>query len=44
MLEQAGVWITPGTAFGAHGEGYMRISICVSEDRLREAGERLSAL
>ena len=44
LLEQAGVWITPGTAFGDYGDGYMRISICVSEERLREAGERLSAL
>jgi len=44
LLERAGVWITPGTAFGAHGEGYMRISICVPEDRIREAGERLSQI
>jgi LL-diaminopimelate aminotransferase len=42
MLEKAGVWMTPGTAFGAYGDGYMRLSLCVSEERLREAGERLS--
>ncbi|MGM0401810.1 MAG: LL-diaminopimelate aminotransferase [Chloroflexota bacterium] len=42
LLEEAGVWITPGTAFGKHGDGYMRISLCVTEERLREAGERLS--
>ncbi|MFP3895392.1 MAG: LL-diaminopimelate aminotransferase [Anaerolineales bacterium] len=42
LLEKAGVWITPGTAFGKYGEGYMRISLCVTEERLREAGERLS--
>jgi len=44
MLEEAGVWMTPGTAFGEHGEGYMRLSVCVPEKRLREAGERLSSV
>ncbi len=44
LLEEAGVWITPGTAFGEYGDGYMRISICISEERLREAGERLSKI
>ncbi len=43
-LERCGVWLTPGTAFGAHGQGYLRIALCTSEERLREAGERLSAL
>jgi len=42
MLERAGVWITPGTAYGQHGAGYMRISICMPEARIREAGERLA--
>ena len=42
MLEKAGVWMTPGTAFGQYGEGYMRLSICIPEERLIEAGERLS--
>ncbi len=44
MLERAGVWMTPGTAFGEGGEGYLRLSICLPEERLREAGDRLSAL
>lgn len=41
-LERTGVWLTPGTAFGAQGAGHLRISICVPEERLREAGKRLS--
>jgi len=41
MLEQAGIWMTPGTAYGEHGAGYIRLSLCVPEDRLKEAGERL---
>ncbi|MBC7265233.1 MAG: LL-diaminopimelate aminotransferase [Chloroflexi bacterium] len=43
VLEQAGVWITPGTAFGPGGEGYVRIALTVPEERLMEAGERLKA-
>ena len=42
FLDQAGVWMTFGTAFGDQGNGYMRLSVCVPEERLVEAGERLS--
>ncbi len=41
LLEQAGVVVTPGSGFGAAGEGYFRISLTVAEERLREAGERI---
>ncbi len=41
ILERTGVWLTPGTAFGSHGEGYVRIALTLPEARLREAGERL---
>ncbi len=41
VLQRAGVWMTPGTAFGPHGNGYLRLSLCIPEERLREAGERL---
>lgn len=41
ILEATGVWLAPGTAFGAHGEGYVRISLTTPESRLREAAERL---
>jgi len=42
MLQKTGVWMTPGTAFGPHGNGYLRLSLCMPEERLKEAGERLS--
>jgi len=42
MLEKAGVWLTPGNAYGECGKGYLRISLCTPEERLAEAGERLS--
>lgn len=41
LLEQAGVVVTPGSAYGEHGEGYIRISLCVPEERLQEALERM---
>jgi len=43
-LEGAGISITPGSAFGAHGEGYVRISLGMDTDRIREAMQRLASL
>ena len=34
------VFITPGTIFGSNGEGYIRFSLCVKEEKIREAIER----
>jgi aspartate/methionine/tyrosine aminotransferase len=42
VLYDAGVFITPGGIFGKAGEGYIRVSLCCSEERLREAGGRIS--
>ena len=41
LLNEAGVAALSGTAFGAHGEGYLRLSYANSEDNLREALERM---
>ena len=43
LMHEAGVAVLPGTAFGAFGEGYIRISFANSEDNLREALKRLDA-
>ncbi|MGC9357920.1 MAG: aminotransferase class I/II-fold pyridoxal phosphate-dependent enzyme [Anaerolineae bacterium] len=40
LLEEAGVSLPPGTAFGPNGEGYVRISLVQPEARLEEAMER----
>ncbi|MBN1260959.1 MAG: aminotransferase class I/II-fold pyridoxal phosphate-dependent enzyme, partial [Anaerolineae bacterium] len=40
LLEDTGVSIAPGSAFGRSGEGYVRISLIQSEERLEEALER----
>ncbi|HYF79609.1 MAG TPA: aminotransferase class I/II-fold pyridoxal phosphate-dependent enzyme, partial [Symbiobacteriaceae bacterium] len=41
LLEEAGVIVTPGGAYGQYGEGYVRLSLCLKEERLREAIERI---
>jgi LL-diaminopimelate aminotransferase len=43
LLERMGVAVTPGTNFGAGGEGYVRISLTVPDDRLDEAVSRMRA-
>ncbi|MFI5370368.1 MAG: aminotransferase class I/II-fold pyridoxal phosphate-dependent enzyme [Candidatus Eisenbacteria bacterium] len=42
VLDRAGVVVTPGSGFGAAGEGYVRVALCDDVGRLREAGERMA--
>ncbi|MGI6285382.1 LL-diaminopimelate aminotransferase [Neomoorella humiferrea] len=44
VLEKAGVIITPGNGYGNHGEGYFRIALTISKERMQEAIERLRAV
>jgi len=44
VLDQVGVNITPGVGFGAHGEGYFRLSVTAPDARLDEAMTRLRQL
>lgn len=41
VLQKTGVVVTPGNAFGAAGEGYVRVSLIADCDRLQEALDRL---
>ncbi len=41
VLEESAVVLSPGSAYGASGEGFFRISLTVRDERLREALERL---
>jgi aspartate aminotransferase len=41
LLDEAGVALLAGTAFGEHGEGYLRLSYASSEANLRRALERM---
>ena len=44
VLKETGVVITPGSGFGKSGEGYVRFSLTVPSERLREAVGRIKAL
>ena len=44
LLEEGGVATIAGTAFGVHGEGYLRLSTANSDDNLRRAMERIAAV
>jgi LL-diaminopimelate aminotransferase len=44
VLEEEGVVVTPGSAFGEYGEGYFRASITSSTERIEEAAERIKKL
>lgn len=42
LLEQQFVSLTPGSIFGPHGRGYVRLSLCLADSRLQEAAERIA--
>ena len=44
VLDEVGVNITPGVGFGAHGEGYFRLSVTAPDARLEEAMTRMRKL
>lgn len=44
LFEKAAVVVAAGTAYGQHGEGYIRISLTVPDKRLEEAMERIKKL
>jgi LL-diaminopimelate aminotransferase len=41
LLDEAAVVVAPGTGYGRHGEGFVRISLTVADDRLEEAMARI---
>ncbi|MEI6845897.1 MAG: aminotransferase class I/II-fold pyridoxal phosphate-dependent enzyme, partial [Candidatus Firestonebacteria bacterium] len=41
ILQNCGIVSTPGAGFGKYGEGYIRMTICTTEERLKEAVKRL---
>jgi LL-diaminopimelate aminotransferase len=41
LLEKTGIVTTPGNGFGEPGEGYIRMTLCASKERLAEAVERI---
>jgi LL-diaminopimelate aminotransferase len=43
VLEEAAVVVSPGPSFGPSGEGYVRISLTVADERLEEAARRIAS-
>lgn len=41
VLLESSVFMTPGFIFGSGGEGYIRLSLCAEEARLKEAESRI---
>ena len=44
ILREAHVLVLPGIAFGACGEGYVRIALTVGKDKLKEAFDRIAGM
>ncbi|KAB8156029.1 aminotransferase class I/II-fold pyridoxal phosphate-dependent enzyme [Kordia sp. TARA_039_SRF] len=42
LLHEKSVFITPGSIFGTQGEGYIRFSLCVSEEKIKEVINRIA--
>ena len=44
LLDQAAVIVTPGNGYGAYGEGYVRLSLTLPDDRVDEGLRRIAAV
>lgn len=44
LLENVQIVVAPGNGFGEYGEGYVRVGLLTTEDKLREAVERIKSL
>ena len=40
ILTEKNIFITPGIIFGSNGEGYIRFSLCINEEKIKEAIKR----
>ncbi|MBF6599364.1 MAG: LL-diaminopimelate aminotransferase [Dehalococcoidia bacterium] len=44
LLDEAAVIVTPGNGYGPHGEGYVRLSLTLADDRIDEGLRRIAGL
>jgi LL-diaminopimelate aminotransferase len=44
LLDEVAVIVTPGNGYGPHGEGYVRLSLTLADDRIDEGLRRIAAL
>lgn len=42
LLYRKNIFITPGTVFGTAGKGYIRVSLCITDEKLNEVIKRIS--
>jgi aspartate/methionine/tyrosine aminotransferase len=41
VLKEHSIFITPGTVFGSNGQGYVRFSLCSTEEIIKQAIARI---
>jgi LL-diaminopimelate aminotransferase len=44
LLDEAAVIVTPGNGYGPHGEGYVRLSLTLADDRVDEGLRRIASV
>jgi len=44
LLDKANIVVTPGVGFGKYGEGFIRMALTVSVERIKEAIARLKKI
>jgi LL-diaminopimelate aminotransferase len=44
ILKEADIVVTPGVGFGKYGEGYIRMTLTVGKERIKEALERIKKI
>jgi LL-diaminopimelate aminotransferase len=44
LLKNANIVVTPGVGFGRYGQGYIRMALTVSQERIKEALERIKKI
>ena len=42
ILYKANVFVTPGSIFGSNGDNYIRISLCATQEKIKEATCRIN--
>ena len=44
LLKEKNIIVSPGVGFGSYGEGYFRIALTVSEEKIKEAVDRIAGM
>ena len=44
LIDEVAVVVTPGSGYGRHGEGYIRLSLTLADDELDKGVERIASV